>query len=137
MRMAAPAKTKPKTKDIAYCRTCYDHLAGEVGVKITDALVARGILKRGENEFSIPSKGKKWFAEIGIDVEKEQKKKRQFARQCVDWTERKHHLAGAVGAQLFEYYLNAGWVKRKPNSRAVEITELGKKEFEDSLGVRV
>lgn len=132
-----PAKTKPKSKDVVYCRHCHDHLAGEIGVKVADALVNNGILERGKMEFSVTLKGKKWFGNIGIDIEKQRKKKRQFAKQCVDWTVRRHHLAGALGASLFEYFKDAGWLKSKPNSRAMLVTELGKKKFESELGVMV
>ena len=107
------AKTKPKSKDVAYCRHCYDHLAGEIGVKVADALVDQGILKRGEVEFAVTTKGEKWFGNIGIDVKKERLKKRHFARQCLDWTERKHHLAGSMGASLLRHFIEAGWLKPK------------------------
>lgn len=132
-----PAKTKPKAKDVAYCRHCYDHLAGEIGVKVTDALVDHGILKRGEAEFVVTIKGKEWFENIGIDVEKERLKKRQFARQCLDWTERKHHLAGTMGASLFHYFIDSSWLKRKQNSRAMIVTGLGERMFMSELGIRV
>lgn len=132
-----PAKTKPKSKDVAYCRHCYDHLAGEIGVKVADALVDHGVLKRGEVEFAVTTKGKNWFGNIGIDVEKQRLKKRQFARQCLDWTERKHHLAGSMGASLLQYFIDAGWLKPKQNSRAMVVTDLGKKMFKSELGVQV
>lgn len=132
-----PAKTKPRSKDVAYCRHCHDHLAGEIGVKVTDALVNKGILERGEKEFSVTAKGEKWFDKIGIDVDTQRKKKRQFAKQCVDWTVRRHHLAGAMGASLFEYFQHAGWLESKPNSRAMLITDLGKEKFKSELGVDV
>lgn len=132
-----PAKTKPISKEVAYCRHCYDHLAGEIGVRLADALVYQGILKRGEVEFSVTAKGEKWFESIGIDVEKERLKKRQFARQCLDWTERKHHLAGTMGASLFQYFIASGWLKSKQNSRAMIVTDLGKKMFESELGIEV
>lgn len=132
-----PAKTKPKSKEVAYCRHCYDHLAGEIGVKVADALIDHEILKRGEVEFTVTTKGKKWFENIGIDLEKERLKKRQFAHQCLDWTERRHHLAGAMGASLFQYFIDSGWLKPKLNSRAMAVTDLGKKMFEIELGVQV
>lgn len=132
-----PAKTKPKSKDVAYCRHCYDHLAGEIGVKVANALVNHGILERGEVEFAVTTKGEKWFENIGIDVEKERLKKRQFARQCLDWTERKHHLAGTIGASLFHYFIDVGWLEPKRNSRAMLVTDLGKKMFKNELGVQV
>lgn len=129
--------TKPNSKDRAYCRHCYDHLAGKIGVKVTDSLVDHGILKRGEIEFCMTTKGIKWFNNIGIDVEKERLKKRQFSRQCLDWTERKHHLAGAMGASLFKYFVDAGWLKPQQNSRAMVVTDLGKRMFKEVLGIQV
>ncbi|MDE5113898.1 MAG: hypothetical protein O4803_06400, partial [Trichodesmium sp. St15_bin1_1] len=96
-------KSQPTAAGITYARTCYDHLAGKAGVIITQALVEKGILQACEHQYLVTETvGKQWFHSIGIQVEELQKQKRSFARTCLDWSERKHHLAGALGAALLQ-----------------------------------
>jgi DNA-binding transcriptional ArsR family regulator len=125
--------TKPKAKNIAYARTCYDHLAGELGVKITNALIKKDILKPIDNDYTVTAYGLKWFSKLDINIDELKLKKRSFAHKCLDWTERKHHLAGSLGAALLEYMICNDWIRKKKNSREVLVTSLGVKELNNRL----
>lgn len=128
---------RPELDGMTYARTCYDHLAGWVGVEITNALVAKGIIQVYEKEYLVTTTGKDWFQSIGIDVDALKLQKRSFARQCLDWSERKHHVAGALGASLLIMMMEKDWIRRKRNSREVIITPLGKMELKNRLEVEI
>jgi len=107
-------------------RMCYDHLAGELGIGITEALVKNGVLRKEADSFALTRRGADWFAGLGIDVEAARSLRRKFAATCLDWSERRDHLGGALGAALAERLVDLGWVARKRNSRAVTVTEAGR-----------
>jgi DNA-binding transcriptional ArsR family regulator len=111
--------------DMQYCRTCYDHLAGKIAVDLTQSLIKQKILQLEGNRFIIGSKGKKWFETLGIDLDEIRKCKRNFARPCLDWTERKYHISGSLGAALFSQMKNLHWIRSKMNSRIVILTAKG------------
>jgi DNA-binding transcriptional ArsR family regulator len=115
---------------IDYCRTCYDHLAGKVGVAITESLVRQKLLVYRDKELDVTPKGVQWFAELGIDCGEIRQQRRAFAKPCLDWTERRHHLAGALGAALLEKMLEAHWLRRSAQSRAVVVTAKGRQALE-------
>src|ERR1044071_511234 len=102
-------------------RMCYDHLAGELGIGITEALVRQGILRKEADAFTVTRRGGAWFAELGIDIDAAPALRRKFAASCLDWTERRDHLGGALGAALAERMVDLGWIARKRNSRAVAV----------------
>src|SRR4029450_11982423 len=106
-------------------RMCYDHLAGELGIGITEALVKHGILRKEADAFALTRRGAAWFPGLGIDVEAARTLRRKFAATCLDWSERRDHLGGALGAALAERLVDLGWIARKRNSRAVSVTEAG------------
>lgn len=110
-------------------RMCYDHLAGELGIGITDGLVKQGLLRKGQDAFAVTGKGAAWFGELGIDLDKTRGQRRKFASQCLDWSERRDHLGGALGAALAECLVDLGWIVRKRNSRAVSVTEAGRRHL--------
>jgi DNA-binding transcriptional ArsR family regulator len=110
-------------------RTCYDHLAGEIGVKVTESLVKNGHLEKMDRDFTVTGKGKDFFAGFGLDLNALQKNRRAFSRTCLDWSERKHHLAGALGKALTENLFERKWIEKKPESRAVKVTETGRAGF--------
>lgn len=107
-------------------RMCYDHLAGRLGVAVTDALVARGVLARGDDAFALTEAGTGWLAAMGIDAAALRDGRRSFARHCIDWSERRPHLAGALGAAIAERFVDRGWIRRDRDSRAVALTEDGR-----------
>ena len=122
--------------EIRFCRTCYDHLAGKVAVDLARSLLQQKILTVKGEEFSITPKGKKWFAEIGIDVNNLEKTKRYLAKPCLDWTERKYHLAGSLGAAFLLQMLKMNWIKPKATSRILFLTEKGENELR-KIGVKL
>jgi DNA-binding transcriptional ArsR family regulator len=137
MARFAPRDTdssKPKSP-IQIARTCYDHLAGRLGVRITEAIVGRGLLREVGRDYQLTKKGAQWFSDLGIDIGALRKSGRVFARQCLDWSERRNHLAGALGSVLAEQLFERGWIERLRENRAVRITELGHRELKRRLGV--
>lgn len=134
----APEKPLPeKASPIKHCRTCYDHLAGKAGVMITDNLLQKGYLHEQDNAFTVPPAGQQWFAGLHIDIAALQKKRRVLARPCLDWSERRYHLAGTLGAALLNKMLEADWVRSTQHSRAVVITATGQQQLYELLGVQV
>ncbi|MET9395026.1 winged helix-turn-helix domain-containing protein [Streptomyces sp. NPDC006624] len=113
-------------------RTCYDHLAGRLGIVLTDALTARGLLRQ-ETGFALTDAGLAWFASAGVALD--HKGRRPLARACLDWTERRPHLAGAAGAALCRHALDTGWCVRIGSGRAVKVTAAGERALSDLLGV--
>ena len=106
-----------------HARTCYDHLAGRLGVTLTDALLNQGYLTEGEQDFALTESGQIALEKLGLDVGAAQKKKRAFARRCLDWSERRPHLGGALGAALLVYFEEEGIINRVPESRIVTVSE--------------
>lgn len=126
---------KPKPSEFTYARTCYKHLAGEVGVKITNALVAKKIILPLERNYIVTKFGEQWFLKQGISPKKLQKSPRSFAHQCLDWSERKHHLAGALGDALLEMMLNNDWLRKQKDTRKLTLTYKGKNQIKELLNI--
>ncbi|MCE0742177.1 ArsR/SmtB family transcription factor [Bacillus sp. G16] len=126
-------KDSKEKSDLHFARTCYDHLAGYVGVQITNSLVEQGMLKKVDLNFEVTSEGSLFFSNFGINEEQQRNKRRAFARCCLDWSERQHHLAGALGNALLVRMLEEKWIVRMPKTRAVKITQSGKNAFEKYL----
>jgi DNA-binding transcriptional ArsR family regulator len=122
---------------IKYCRTCYDHLAGEVGVAITDKLLSRKIIAANHKDFTISKSGVKWFDRLEISIPELTQSKRALARKCLDWSEKRPHISGAVGAALANKLFDLKWLQRNKNSRIVLVTPLGQKKIYDLLGLIV
>lgn len=111
--------------DLRRARFCYDHLAGRLGVALTDSLLKRRYIRRVEGDFRLGPKGRGFMDELGVDVEVAEGQRRHFARCCLDWSERRPHLGGALGAALADRLLAAKWLKRDRKSRKVIITAKG------------
>lgn len=122
---------------IKYCRTCYDHLAGKVGVAVTEQLLKQKLIMADGKHYDVTLKGIKWFGEFGVAIDELKKERRAFARQCLDWSERRHHLAGSLGAALLEQMLKRGWMRSMKDSRAVIVTARGQKELYDQLHLSI
>ncbi|MFY4777342.1 ArsR/SmtB family transcription factor [Metabacillus sp. RGM 3146] len=137
---APPAKIqsfKQVTEDKAmrYARTCYDHLAGNLGVAVTEFLLNGGYVKEKGKEFSVTEKGEAFFEAFEIDLVSAKKKRRSFCTRCLDWSERRHHLAGALGNALLERFFELHWLERMPNTRSVKVTPLGKKGLREVFSI--
>ncbi|MGH9141696.1 MAG: helix-turn-helix domain-containing protein, partial [Vicinamibacterales bacterium] len=115
-------------------RTCYDHLAGELGVAVTDALIERALLEQTHHSFRVTASGAEWLSELGIDLAAAERQRRSFARACLDWSERRPHIAGALGAALADVFFKRKWVQRLPGGRAIKLTPSGKEWLERELG---
>jgi DNA-binding transcriptional ArsR family regulator len=118
---------------IKYCRTCYDHLAGKIGVEITTKLIEEKYIVLDHNTFLVTEKGELFFSDFGIDVTVLKKQKRIFAKPCLDWSERKHHFSGSLAAALLNKMFEKDWIRKTDNSRAILITATGQKGLYDKL----
>lgn len=133
VRRRAPNR---EAQRLQFARCCYDHLAGRLGVAVTQALEARGLLAAlPEKRYAVTAEGVAWFARLGLDVGQIKPGRRGLARQCLDWTERAHHLAGPLGAQWMTLLCTHGWLRRSATSRAVEVTPQGRMALKGALGV--
>ncbi|WP_175073978.1 helix-turn-helix transcriptional regulator [Terribacillus sp. AE2B 122] len=119
-------KQAAEDQAIRYARTCYDHLAGSLGIQVAKGLIANEYVKQEHNQFILTAKGETFFSSFGIDVETARRKRRSFCHCCLDWSERKHHLAGALGHAMLERFLELDWLRKKPESRALLLTETGR-----------
>jgi DNA-binding transcriptional ArsR family regulator len=106
-------------------RTCYDHLAGRVGVGVTDALIDQDALLERDSAYELTPAGEKLMRRLGVDVGGARAQRRSFARACLDWSERRPHLAGALGAGLADALISLGWLGRRPDDRALTVTPEG------------
>ncbi|TRX37292.1 helix-turn-helix transcriptional regulator [Flavobacterium sp. ZT3R18] len=126
-----------KVSDIKHCRTCYDHLAGKVGVALTDSLLQQQLLIDTSGGLEISPEGEKWFTEFGIPLTVLKQQKRSFLRPCLDWSERRPHIAGSLATALLDKMLHEDWLRKTKDSRALIVTAKGKKEFKSRLGIAV
>lgn len=126
----APVQTGPVDPALRQARACYDHLAGEWGVRIHDSFVRRGFLRLEPDALQLTSAGRRFVADAGIDVDALLRSRRPLCRACLDWSERRHHLAGALGAALLARYLEQGWLRRRAHSRALIVTARGRRGLE-------
>lgn len=119
---------------VRYARRCYDHLAGRVGVALTEALVENGVLDEGNSRagYTVTERGTSILAGIGID-----KQSGEVVRSCRDWTEQRNHIAGPLGRALMTRLLDLGWFIADPRTRAVRITPTGRANLPARLGVRL
>ncbi|HEY4218029.1 MAG TPA: winged helix-turn-helix domain-containing protein [Gemmatimonadaceae bacterium] len=121
-------------------RTCYDHLAGNLAVALHDRLFKLGWLAIGaddEKSYEVTNKGAAGLNAMGIDVDETRALRRKFAFACLDWSERRPHVGGAIGAALLELALRKRWLKADPTSRAIQVTALGHRELASRFGLRV
>jgi DNA-binding transcriptional ArsR family regulator len=137
--LSPPAKIKSLKQSredaaIRYARTCYDHIAGYLGVQIADAFIRKGYL---DSEFSLTPEGQRFFEEMQVDVKEIKRKRRSFCHKCLDWSERRHHIAGAVGLALLEKFIELEWVVRLPKTRAISVTKKGRDGMRNLLGIEV
>ncbi len=118
-------------------RTCYDHVAGRLGVAIAESMQAAGQIVLTDEGGDVTEEGRLRLAALGIDLAVFGNTRRIFCRPCMDWTERRFHIAGAVGAELLQAFFTLGWVERVRDSRALSITAKGRKGVLDAFGIDV
>lgn len=120
---------------LAKARLCYDHLAGRLGLTLTQALIEHGWI--AQDFTGVTQEGRDQFGELGLQVENLEQRRRPLIRSCPDWTERKPHLAGAIGAELASLFIARQWVRRRRSSRGLEITAAGSCALDDLWGLRI
>jgi DNA-binding transcriptional ArsR family regulator len=125
----------PQARAVGAARICYDHLAGRLSVDVTDYLVAREYIVVADEAAEITTAGAGFFTEFGISLPAQRATRRHFGRLCLDWTERRPHIAGALGAALTRRFFDLGWVERMKRSHAVIVTPLGQRGFQQTFGV--
>jgi DNA-binding transcriptional ArsR family regulator len=132
LRTVLPSKDTPI--QFLRARTCYDHLAGEMAVRVCEAMLKARWLLLENRDFRVTRSGAQHLAELGIDVDDTRRSRRVFARACVDLTQRRPHIGGALGGALLDLYVDRGWILRSPRSRVVSITRKGREAFEKRFG---
>ncbi len=140
--MQAPLFVGPRDAGLRAARTCYDHLAGRLGVGLADALVAGGYAELADDAGLVTDAGIELLGRVGIDVDalftrRGKRPGRILCRPCLDWSERRPHLAGAVGAALCAHSFTKGWIRRINDTRAVTVTPKGQRIFRDEFGAQL
>lgn len=133
-RGLARIRTGPRDGALRRARVCYDHLAGEEGVRLVDGLVISGWLSAQDGGFSVTTSGRQFFCAFGLDMEALGQQKRPLCRGCLDWSERRPHLGGGLGAALFARFQEQGWMRRLEGSRVVQVTPKGQLGLRRMLG---
>ena len=138
---AKPIKSLRKTlryQKMYYCRTCYDHVAGEIGVKITDSLIDNELITAATDtkSYEITSAGRTFLANV-FDLAALAKKKRVFCKPCLDWSERRDHVAGAVGNGILEFLVKHDYLQRGEEQRLLNMTDNGAHFLKAQLGIEI
>jgi hypothetical protein len=131
----------PRDEKMRAARTCYDHLAGRLGVGIADAMGARGYIEFSEDAGLVTAAGEQFLARLGIGLQapaqgaRPARTSRPLCRPCLDWSERRWHLAGRLGAAICAHCLERGWVRRRAGERALDVTPAGARVFREVFGI--
>lgn len=133
---ALRVRASPREPALRKARVCYDHLAGELGVLAFDSLEQRRYIRRQAGELILTRAGKNFFNDTGVNVENLVAQRRRLSHACLDWSVRRHHLAGAIGAALLNQCYELGWARRAKNSRVVDFSPTGERAFRHRFGLR-
>jgi DNA-binding transcriptional ArsR family regulator len=125
----------PQARAVDAARICYDHLAGRLSVDLTDALIAREFIVIDDEAAAITTAGTRFFSEFGIALPARRSVRPPACRLCLDWTERRPHIAGPLGAAITQRLFDLGWIERMRRSHAVVVTPLGRRGLEETFGV--
>ena len=134
---APGAQVEAAEDPIRRARLCYDHVAGRLGVAISDALVAKRWLALDAGAYALGPAGRRGFERFGLDVAALERGRRLLLRSCIDWTERREHLSGALGAALANQLLERDWLRRQRGVRTLLVTTAGRAGLRDALGLRI
>ena len=132
---ALRVRSSPREPALRKARVCYDHLAGELGVLAYDSLEQRRLLHQTESGLSLTAQGKRLFDKMGVDVDALAGRPRTLCRPCLDWSMRRHHLAGALGAALLNRCFTLGWAKREKGSRVVNFSGAGEAALREQFSL--
>jgi DNA-binding transcriptional ArsR family regulator len=130
---AVRLRSSPREPALRKARVCYDHLAGEMGVLAFESLQRQKFLQLVEMKLTLTVKGENFFRDLDIDVDKLNSTRRPLCRTCLDWSVRRNHLAGAVGAALLQRIYKLGWARRVHESRIVRFTPHGERSLKKLL----
>lgn len=119
----------PKDPALRKARVCYDHLAGDFGVRMLDSLVSQGAVSSDGENLALTAEGEHQLQEIGIEVSALKALRRPMCRACLDWSERRTHLAGSLGKALLSHFLEKGWARRVAKTRTVSFSPEGERQF--------
>ncbi|MDR6409862.1 ArsR/SmtB family transcription factor [Paraburkholderia terricola] len=133
LQRPVPRAARTVPLDMRYARTCYDHMAGELSVRVFARLVERGLLTLHGTSLEATPEGAVRFADWGIDLSAQKSRRRRFACTCPDWSERRPHLGGALGAALLDSWSAHGWVERTERPRILRVTPAGHRHFDAFL----
>ncbi|RKF19370.1 ArsR family transcriptional regulator [Altericroceibacterium spongiae] len=128
-------RTGPKDGALRKARICYNHLAGDMGTRMFDSLMTQRHLELNEKGIDLSESGVALMQHLGIDLAALRAKRSALCRECLDWSERRTHLAGSLGRALLERFEQAGWASRDANSRAVHFTRRGEKAFREAFSI--
>lgn len=139
------ARSKPGDKNhqtsagsLGHARTCYSHLAGWLGVRITETLEERDLLRASDAKtYTVTSSGRIWMEALGIELPSSEISQKKLARRCLDWTERRHHLAGTLGCAMYKRFNDLRWMAPIRDTRAIRVTLEGKRQLWDLLRIPI
>jgi DNA-binding transcriptional ArsR family regulator len=134
-RPSRRATVGPRDEKMRAARTCYDHLAGRLGVGIAQAMADAGYVEFAEDAGLVTADGERFLARLGVALEGPARTSRPLCRLCLDWSERRPHLAGRLGAALCSHCLERGWIRRRADGRALDITPAGARAFHEMFGL--
>lgn len=132
---ALRVRSSPREPALRKARVCYDHLAGELGVLVFDALKQRRLLRSEGEELHLTPQGHRFCREFGIDMDALARQRRSLCRPCLDWSMRRNHLAGAVGAAVLSRCLDLGWARRAHRSRVMTFSAAGESALREQFGL--
>jgi len=138
--LEGPPRFQPKSKfddQLRHARTCYDHIAGVLGVGLADSMMRRGLLVLGDEAGEVTAAGADFLSELGVDLAAARERRRMFCRPCLDWTERRPHIGGAVGAALADRCFGLKWIERRRDSRALTITPAGRRGLLETFSLTI
>ena len=138
--LAPRVRTGPRDDALRMARTCYDHIAGQLGVGIADAMKQQGLVEVDDDAGILTASGGAFLAKHGINLDSTLEKRKTRAlplcRLCLDWSERRPHFSGRLGAELCRHSLALGWVRKRQGSRALDVTPEGKRVFREVFRVQ-
>jgi DNA-binding transcriptional ArsR family regulator len=122
-------RTGPRDPELRHARTCYDHLAGDLAVTMFDRFVGRRLLARRDGKLTLTAEGRRFFAKTGFDVEALEGGRRPLCQPCLDWSERRSHLSGTLGAAILKHIVTRGWADRETKTRVVRFSATGEQRL--------